>query len=65
MFSSTEADTAITHLFTGRPARSIRNRFIEKYLESNTTPLAWGAMQGLAARSSSQMMFMLSQENKI
>jgi hypothetical protein len=26
------------HLFTGRPAHSIRNRFIEKYLESNTKP---------------------------
>jgi len=48
MFSSTEADTVITHLFTGRPARSIRNRFIEKYLESNTKPLAW-PLQGLAA----------------
>jgi nitronate monooxygenase len=47
MFSSTEADTVITHLFTGRPARSIRNRFIEKYLESNTKPLAW-PLQGLA-----------------
>ena len=38
MFFSTEADTVITHLLTGRPARSIRNRFIEKYLESNTKP---------------------------
>jgi NAD(P)H-dependent flavin oxidoreductase YrpB (nitropropane dioxygenase family) len=38
MFFSTEADTIITHLLTGRPARSIRNRFIEKYLESNTKP---------------------------
>ena len=38
----------ITHLFTGRPARSIRIRFIEKYLESNTKPLAW-PLQGLAA----------------
>lgn len=39
-FSSTETDTIITHLFTGRPARSIRNHFVEKYLESNTKPLA-------------------------
>jgi nitronate monooxygenase len=48
MFSSTEADTTITNLFTGRPARSIRNDFIEKYLESDTKPLAW-PLQGLAA----------------
>jgi nitronate monooxygenase len=48
MLSSTEADTVITHLFTGRPARSIRNRFIEKYLESGTKPLTW-PLQGLAA----------------
>lgn len=48
MFSSTEANTVITHLFTGQPARSIRNHFIEKYLESNTKPLAW-PLQDLAA----------------
>jgi nitronate monooxygenase len=48
MFYSTEADTIITQLFTGRPARSIRNRFVEKYLESDTKPLAW-PLQGLAA----------------
>jgi nitronate monooxygenase len=48
MFSSTEEDTVITNLFTGRPARSIRNRFIEKYLESGTKPLAW-PLQRLAA----------------
>ncbi|HZD36313.1 MAG TPA: nitronate monooxygenase [Nitrososphaeraceae archaeon] len=48
MFSSTEADTVITDLFTGRPARSIRNQFIEKYLESGNKPLIW-PLQGLAA----------------
>lgn len=48
MLISTEADTMITHLFTGRPARSIRNRFIEKYMESGAEPLAW-PLQGLAA----------------
>jgi nitronate monooxygenase len=48
MFSSTEADTVITNLFTGRPARSIRNHFIEKYLESGNKPLAW-PLQSLAA----------------
>jgi NAD(P)H-dependent flavin oxidoreductase YrpB (nitropropane dioxygenase family) len=35
-------------LFTGRPARSIRNRFIEKYLGSCTKPLTW-LLQALAA----------------
>jgi NAD(P)H-dependent flavin oxidoreductase YrpB (nitropropane dioxygenase family) len=49
MFSSTEADTVITHLFTGRPTRSIHNRFIEKYLESNTKPLTW-PLQGSSYR---------------
>jgi nitronate monooxygenase len=48
MFSSTEVDTIITDLFTGRPARSIRNQFIEKYLESGNRPLTW-PLQGLAA----------------
>jgi nitronate monooxygenase len=48
MFSSTEADTVITNLFTGRPARAIRNRYIEKYLELDAKPLAW-PLQGLAA----------------
>lgn len=48
MLSSTEADTVVTDLFTGRPARSILNRFIEKYSESGNKPLAW-PLQGLAA----------------
>jgi nitronate monooxygenase len=48
MFSATEEDTVVTNLFTGRPARSIRNQFIEKYMESDTKPLAW-PLQGLAA----------------
>jgi nitronate monooxygenase len=48
MFSSTETDTVVTHSFTGRPARSIRNHFVEKYLESDTKPLTW-PLQGLAA----------------
>lgn len=45
---STEVDTLITHLFTGRPARSIRNHFVEKYLESGTKPLTW-PLQGISA----------------
>ena len=45
---STEVDTLITHLFTGRLAHSIRNHFVEKYLESSTKPLPW-PLQGIAA----------------
>ena len=59
MLSSTEADTVITNLCTGRPARSIRNHFIEKYLELGNKPLAW-PLQILAADD-----IILSQENKI
>jgi len=38
---SAEVDALITHLFTGRPARLIRNHSVEKYLESATKPLTW------------------------
>lgn len=48
MLSSIETDTIITDLFTGRPARSIRNHFIDKCLKSGIKPLAW-PLQGLAA----------------
>jgi NAD(P)H-dependent flavin oxidoreductase YrpB (nitropropane dioxygenase family) len=45
---STEVNTLITHLFTGRPARPICNHIVEKYLESRTKPLTW-PLQGIAA----------------
>ncbi len=45
---SAEVDALITHLFTGRPARSIRNHSVEKYLESATKPLTW-PLQGVAS----------------
>ena len=48
MFTAKETDTVITRSFTGRPARSIRNRFIEEYHKSGFTPLAW-PLQALAA----------------
>jgi NAD(P)H-dependent flavin oxidoreductase YrpB (nitropropane dioxygenase family) len=35
-------------LFTGRPVRSFRNCFIEKYLDSSTKSLTW-LLQALAA----------------
>ncbi|MES4785402.1 MAG: hypothetical protein C4294_05795 [Nitrospiraceae bacterium] len=30
LLSATEADTVVTRAFTGRPARSLRNRFVEQ-----------------------------------
>jgi nitronate monooxygenase len=48
MFAAKETDTVITRSFSGRPARSIRNRFIEEYHKSNSKPLAW-PLQALAA----------------
>ena len=45
---SAEVDALITHLFTGRPARLIRNHSVEKYLESATKPLTW-PLQGVAS----------------
>jgi nitronate monooxygenase len=48
MFTAKETDTVITRSFSGRPARSIRNRFIEEYHKSGFKPLAW-PLQALAA----------------
>jgi nitronate monooxygenase len=48
MFEAKETDTVVTRSFSGRPARSIRNRFIEEYHKSNSKPLAW-PLQALAA----------------
>lgn len=48
MFNAKETDTVITRSFSGRPARSIRNRFIEEYHKSSSKPLAW-PLQALAA----------------
>ncbi len=48
MFAAKETDTVITRSFTGRPARAIRNRFIEEYHRSNSKLLAW-PLQFLAA----------------
>jgi nitronate monooxygenase len=48
MFNAKETDTVITRSFSGRPARSIRNRFIEKYHKSSSKPLSW-PLQAVAA----------------
>jgi nitronate monooxygenase len=46
--SATETETVLTRLFTGRPARALRNRYVEEYLEEGPVPLAW-PLQGAAA----------------
>ena len=37
----------VTRVFTGRPARGVRNRFVEEYLRSGPEPLAF-PWQGMA-----------------
>lgn len=48
MLGAAETDTVITSAFTGRPARSIKNRFITEFEKSGVAPLSW-PLQGLAA----------------
>ncbi len=48
MFNAKETDTVVTRSFSGRPARSVRNHFIEEYHKSSSKPLAW-PLQALAA----------------
>jgi nitronate monooxygenase len=46
---ATEADTVVTRAFTGRAARSVRNRFFEEYERASREPLVW-PLQRAAAR---------------
>ncbi len=48
LLSSTEENTIVTRAFTGRPARGLRNRFVEEYLSGGPEPLPW-PLQGIAA----------------
>jgi nitronate monooxygenase len=48
LLNATESDTVVTHTFTGRPARALRNRFLEEYSSAGPQPLAW-PLQSLAA----------------
>jgi nitronate monooxygenase len=48
LLASTETHTVVTRAFTGRPARGLRNRFVEEYLSAGPEPLAW-PLQGIAA----------------
>jgi nitronate monooxygenase len=47
LLAATEANAVVTRAFTGRPARSVRNRFVEEHLRAGLEPLAW-PLQGVA-----------------
>jgi nitronate monooxygenase len=49
LLAATETDTVVTRAFTGRPARSLRNRFIERYEQAGGYPLAWPLQWAAAA----------------
>jgi nitronate monooxygenase len=48
LLAATEEDTVVTRVFTGRPARGLRNRFVEEYLSSGSEPLAWPLQRAAA-----------------
>lgn len=48
LLAAAETETEVTRAFTGRPARALRNRFLEEYHDGGPEPLAW-PLQGLAA----------------
>jgi nitronate monooxygenase len=48
LLAAKESDTIITRAFSGRPARGLRNQFIDEYSKSGPQPLAW-PFQALAA----------------
>ncbi|HEX2728183.1 MAG TPA: nitronate monooxygenase, partial [Rubrobacteraceae bacterium] len=41
LLEADETDTVVTHVFTGRPARGLRNRLAEEYLREGPEPLGW------------------------
>ena len=48
LLAATEESTVVTRAFTGRPARGLRNRFVDEYQNTGFEPLAW-PLQSLAA----------------
>lgn len=48
LLENTEVDTLITKVFTGRPARAVRNHFVDEFENSDIAPLAW-PYQAIAA----------------
>ncbi len=47
LLGATETDTVVTRAFTGRPARGVRNRFVEEYTRGGPEPLPF-PFQGMA-----------------
>jgi nitronate monooxygenase len=41
LLRAVETDTVVTNVFTGRPARGLRNRLAEEYLRDGPEPLGW------------------------
>jgi len=55
LLEADETATAVTDAYTGRPARAIRNRFLERLAAEGGTPLPWprqGALAGELYRAS-------------
>jgi nitronate monooxygenase len=48
LLAATEEDTVVTRVFTGRPARGLRNRFVDEYLGTGSEPLAWPLQRAAA-----------------
>lgn len=48
LLSAKETDTVVTKVFTGIPARVLRNRFVDEYVKSGSEPLKW-PLQDVAA----------------
>jgi nitronate monooxygenase len=48
LLEATEEDTVVTRVFTGRPARGLRNRFVEEYASAGAEPLAWPLQRAAA-----------------
>ncbi|HEU5422213.1 MAG TPA: nitronate monooxygenase, partial [Nitrolancea sp.] len=48
LLAAVETETAVTRAFSGRPARSLRNRFSEEFAQSGAEPLPY-LLQGMAA----------------
>jgi nitronate monooxygenase len=48
LLAAAETDTSVTRAFTGRAARSIRNRFIEEFERAGAVPLPWPHQRAVA-----------------
>jgi nitronate monooxygenase len=48
LLAATEEDAVVTSVFTGRPARGLRNRLVEEYSSAGTEPLAWPLQRAAA-----------------